>query len=52
METDAERARRFADDIDNRLGPIPGPRADAIAVLLRALADRVEAKAPTPGSTP
>ena len=30
----------LADEIDNRLGPIPGPRADVIARALRAAAER------------
>ena len=31
----------MADFIDNRLGPIPGQKADVIAIILRAAARRI-----------
>lgn len=50
--TNAQLAARMiarADEIDNRLGPLPGHVADAIAKELRLAAQRLEAaKAPPP----
>lgn len=36
-----DRLRARADQIDHRIGPIPGRDADAIAVELRAAADTI-----------
>ena len=41
MRIEPASLTKLADEIDGRIGPIPGPRADHLAVVLRAAASQL-----------